>query len=160
MTARKPKAVVEAPPEPPDEAPLSTAQTWPQPRPLCEACGQPAPTSVDDYLAHYAKDGPKAVTLPSGGVFVVDTPAYKYLALTGRLRPEIMALVLDKGAGLLAGTAGLEPDEWATFRDYLVSLSIVEPLVSFDEDAEGRLWVKRIPEDDKAAILEAVGIEV
>ncbi len=152
--------------EPPsgDETPYSTAADWPAPITTCSTCGQPAPeplkvTTVEEYKRLYAKPGPKAVTLPSGAIFTVERPAVHWLAMTRRLRPEIMAIVADKGADLLSGAVGLEPDEWATFVDYLVSLSVVDPPVSFDEGVEGRIWVKTLSTDDKRAILEAVELE-
>jgi hypothetical protein len=148
------------PQEPCPELAVTSPDDWPKPRPLCDACGQPAPTSVDDYLEHYAKDGPKTITVPSGAVFVVDKPPLEYMATTRRLHPTIAALVLEKGAGLLTGEAGIEPDDLMTFVDYCVSLSVVDPPVSFDEGVEGRIWVKQIPEADKRAVLAAVELEV
>jgi hypothetical protein len=163
-TKRATKPAAKPAPEPevqtePEATKYATAEDWPEPRPLCETCGQPAPTTVDDYLENYSKCGPKTITLPSGAVFVVDRPALTWLATTRRLRPEVAALILDKGAGLLTGEVGLEPDEWGLLGDYFVSLSVVDPPVSFDE-VEGRLWVKRIPEADRRAILAAVELEV
>jgi hypothetical protein len=164
-TKRATKPAAKPAPEPetqtePETTTYASAEDWPEPRPLCEACGQPAPTTVDDYLKSYSKCGPKTITLPSGAVFVVDRPAIVYLAVTRRLRPEIAALVLEKGAGLVTGDVGLEPDELMMLVDYFVSLSVIEPPVSFDEGVEGRLWVKRIPEADRRAILDAVELEV
>lgn len=172
-TAKRPRVAAKPAPapepltEPADEAeepapPLvpTKAEDYPVPRPLCELCGQPKPVSVDDYLRHYSKAGPKAVTLSSGATFVVDKPAVHWLAITGRLHPAIAALAADKAGLLDGGLCPLEPDEWRLLVNYSLSLAIIEPQVSFNEGVEGRLWVQRIAEDDARELLAAAEIEV
>ena len=108
----------------PEETTYTSAEEWP----------------VDD-------DGGQDMTLPSGAKVRVAAPPVLWLAATGKIPANLMAI----GKKHQADKKDWTPDEQQTALEWLVASSFVEPKVSATKKP-GHLSLDRISDRDKEAV--------